>query len=298
MLRHEFKIEWPTLTLIVVCYGVVIGAMWMSPWLAIPALAFSIALHASLQHEAIHGHPFRDARLNTALMGVPLTLTVPYVRFRDTHLAHHRDARLTDPFDDPESNYLDPGDWSALGRWRKTVLEWNNTLAGRVLIGPAVGNAMWLRDEMARAMAGDRDVARAWALHLPVVAVVLWLVTLTPLPLWAFFAAVYGAQALLKIRTFLEHQAHEHTAGRSVIVEDRGLLALLFLNNNLHVVHHMHPSVPWYRLPRLFRANRDRYLGRNGGYYFASYAEVFRRYWRRAKDPVAHPLWQRDAGAG
>lgn len=298
MQRHELKIEWPTLTLIVVSYGVVIGAMWMSPWLAIPALAFSIALHASLQHEAIHGHPFRDARLNTALMGVPLTLTVPYVRFRDTHLAHHRDARLTDPFDDPESNYLDPGDWSALGRWRKTVLEWNNTLAGRVLIGPAVGNAMWLRDEMARAMAGDRDVARAWALHLPVVAVVLWLVTLTPLPLWAFFAAVYGAQALLKIRTFLEHQAHEHTAGRSVIVEDRGLLALLFLNNNLHVVHHMHPSVPWYRLPRLFRANRDRYLGRNGGYYFASYAEVFRRYWRRAKDPVAHPLWQRDAGAG
>ena len=28
------------------------------------------------------------------------------------HLAHHRDAMLTDPYDDPESNYLDPAVWA------------------------------------------------------------------------------------------------------------------------------------------------------------------------------------------
>jgi hypothetical protein len=33
-------------------------------------------------------------------------------------------------------------------------------------------------------------------------------------------------------------------------------------------------------------------LRRNDGYRFASYAEVFRRYFWRAKDPVAHPLWR------
>ncbi|MFN6978595.1 MAG: fatty acid desaturase, partial [Gemmobacter sp.] len=64
-----------------------------------------------------------------------------------------------------------------------------------------------------------------------------------------------------------------------------------FLNNNLHVVHHMHPNVPWYRLPALYAANRAHYRRRNDGYVYRSYAEVFRRYALRAKDPVAHPVY-------
>ena len=80
-------------------------------------------------------------------------------------------------------------------------------------------------------------------------------------------------------------------SGRSVIIEDRGLLAFLFLNNNLHVVHHMHPAVSWYRLPALYQAHKARYLQRNQGYAYRSYAEIFRLYFLRAKDPVAHPLW-------
>ena len=52
-------------------------------------------------------------------------------------------------------------------------------------------------------------------------------------------------------------------------------------------------KVPWYRLPRLYFANRERYLARNDGYMYRSYAEVFRRYLFRAKDPVPHPLWRR-----
>jgi fatty acid desaturase len=37
---------------------------------------------------------------------------VPYLRFRDTHLAHHHDPNLTDPYDDPESNFQDPAVWA------------------------------------------------------------------------------------------------------------------------------------------------------------------------------------------
>jgi len=55
----------------------------------------------------------------------------------------------------------------------------------------------------------------------------------------------------------------------------------------------MHPRVPWYRLPKLYAANPQRYLSRNGGYRYASYAEIFRRHLLRGKDPVAHPLWRR-----
>jgi fatty acid desaturase len=96
---------------------------------------------------------------------------------------------------------------------------------------------------------------------------------------------------LLRIRTFLEHQAHERAAARSVIIEDKGPLALLFLNNNYHAVHHANPWLPWYELPAEFARRREEWLRRNGGYAYRSYGEVFARHLLRRKDPVAHPIW-------
>jgi fatty acid desaturase len=288
--------EWPTLFLILGCYlawGIAVLAL-PSVWLPLAVLVAGIAsaLHSSLQHEAIHGHPFRDARLDAALVAPALGLLIPFGRFRDQHLAHHMDSRLTDPYDDPESNYLDPAVWARLPRAVRAILRVNNTLAGRMLIGPLVAQAIFMLGD-ARAIArGEAGVLRAWAWHLPAAAAVLAVVALSPMPVWAYLVAAYLGHAILKIRTFLEHQAHEHAAGRTVIIEDRGPLALIFLNNNLHVVHHMHPNVPWYRLPALYLANRARYVARNGGYVYRSYAEIFRRHLWRAKDPVPHPLWQ------
>ena len=290
------RVEWPTLALIVLCYAVwalatTVLAAWSLP-LAIAVTALAIALHASLTHEVIHGHPFRNARLNAALVWLPLTLAIPYGRFRDTHLAHHMDAVLTDPYDDPESNYLDPAVWTRLPRWVQLILNANNTLAGRLLIGPVVSQVAFMAADLRAVRAGDRAVLRAWLDHLPglaaVLAYVLWV---SSMPLWAYLSAAYAALSILKIRTFLEHQAHERARGRTAIVEDRGPLAVLFLNNNLHVVHHMHPRVAWYRLPELYFSNRERYVARNCGYVFRSYGEVFRRYLLSRKDPVPHPLW-------
>ncbi|MGR3436503.1 MAG: fatty acid desaturase, partial [Shimia sp.] len=206
----------------------------------------------------------------------------------------HRDARLTDPYDDPESNYLAARAWAGLGPLVRLVLRANNTLAGRLILGPVVGHVQWIAADLR----GGPAVLRGWLWHLPAAAIVLAAVVAAPMPVWAYAIAVYLGLAILKIRTFLEHQAHEHAGGRSVVIEARGapgrLLAFLFLNNNLHVVHHMHPRVPWYRLPALYAQNRTRYLARNHGYRYASYGEVFRRHLWRAKDPVVHPLWHRD----
>lgn len=295
--RHPARGEAPTLFLIAATYAVwALALFWLpsiSLWLAVPVAGWAIAQHSSLTHEAIHGHPFRDARLNALTVLPPLSLVVPYGRFRDMHLAHHHDPILTDPYDDPESNYLDPEVWEGLAPWTKRLFRINNTLLGRMILGPWLGQVLWMRSDLARVREGDRAVARAWLWHLPPLALVLWVVVLSPMGLGGYFLAVWIGLALLKIRTFLEHRAHERASARTVVIEDGGPLALLFLNNNYHVVHHMHPDVPWYRLPGLYRKNREHYLGRNGGYRYRSYAEVFRRHLLRAKDPVPHPLWRR-----
>ncbi|WP_417208618.1 fatty acid desaturase [Antarctobacter sp.] len=286
-------LEWPTLVLLALCYalwalGTTVGAaMWLP--LGMVMVVIGAALHSSLTHEMLHGHPFTSPVWNAVLVFPALSLVVPYLRFKDTHMAHHRDAILTDPYDDPESNFMDPKVWGRLPRWGRALLRVNNTLAGRMLLGPLIGTLGFVLSDVRR---GDRRVALGWLLHVPAVGVVVWwLVAVGQMPVWAFLVSSYAALSVLKIRTFLEHRAHETAQARTVIIEDRGLLALLFLNNNFHIVHHMHAMVPWYRLPALYRDNRDRYLSRNGGYRYASYGEVFRRYFWRAKDPVPHPLY-------
>ena len=286
--------EWPTILLLVLTYVVWASGTMLwddSALLSVILTGVAIAQFSSLQHEALHGHPFRSAALNEALVFPALVVFLPYRRFRDIHLQHHYDPALTDPYDDPESNFRDPAEWARLSRMMQRLLRWNNTLAGRMLIGPVYGTARFIADDMALARR-DPSVRQAWMMHaLGLVPLVLWLMVWGTMPFWAYLLAVYFGLALLRIRTFLEHRAHEAARARTVVIEDQGPLALLFLNNNFHVVHHMHPSVPWYRLPALYAARKAHFLRRNDHYVYRSYGEVFRRYLWRAKDPVPHPVW-------
>ncbi len=288
--------EWPTLVLIVATYlvwaGATLHAEALTLWLAIPLVALTLTMHSSLQHEVAHGHPLANRRLSEALVYPPIGLLVPYPRFRDLHLAHHRDAILTDPYDDPETNYLDPAVWAKLPGVVRRLLLFNNTLLGRIVVGPLVGMAVFVAGDWRAARAGDAAVIRAWAIHAALlVGVGFWVARVGAMPVWSYLAAAYLGMSILKIRTFLEHQAHERAMGRSVIIEDRGPLAFLFLNNNLHAVHHAYPGVAWYRLPALFAARRSEFLRRNLGYRYGSYAEILRRHLLRRKDPVPHPEW-------
>lgn len=297
-MREAREVEWPTLALVALCH-----AVWMLAttvlYAAFPPLGFvllvlAITLHSSLQHEVLHGHPFRLRAWNEALVFFPIGLAYPYGRFRDLHLAHHRDEFLTDPHDDPESNFLDPKVWVALPRWKRVMLRANNTLLGRMLIGPALSVIALVKGDSRLILEGDRAILRDWLLHFAgMVPVILWL-RAAEVPWWLYLIAAYLGLSILKIRTFLEHRAHDMARGRSVVVEGQGLFSFLFLNNSFHVVHHAKPKVAWYKLPALYSDNRDEYLRRNDGYRYGSYGEIFRKYLVRTKDPVPHPLRPRD----
>ncbi|MEM6371601.1 MAG: fatty acid desaturase [Pseudomonadota bacterium] len=290
--------EWPTLALLVGVYAVFAGLTLLGDDLptliVVLGLAVIIAQHSSLQHEVLHGHPFKSGWLSDLTVFPALGLFVPYQRFKDTHLAHHYDPNLTDPYDDPETNFLDRVKWDKLPRPLKILAQFNNTLAGRMMIGPAISLALFYWGDLGKLAKGERRVWRSYLEHALGVALVLWwVVVLCEMPIWTYLMAAYLGMSLLKIRTFLEHQAHDRSAARSVIIEDRGPLALLFLNNNYHAVHHAHPKLAWHKLPGLLDSRRDHFLTRNGGYTYGSYLDVFRLFFLRAKDPVVHPLWTR-----
>lgn len=290
-------IEWPTVALIIACYGAWLAAgvaLWPQwPLAALALLTLAIALQSSLMHEASHGHPTRSAAVNELLVGLPIGLVYPFRRFRTLHLRHHADERLTDPFDDPESYYRALWRHEALPGWLKALLKANNTMVGRFLIGPAIANIGFVATDAKLIAAGDRAVRRAWLHHAIGLALVLPLVVWAfGMPLWLYVIPVYLGQSLIAIRTFAEHQWSERPDGRTVIVE-RSPLALLFLNNNLHLVHHKMPAVAWYRLPKLFRERRQEWLAMNDGYVYPNYLAMLRDFAFRAKEPVVHPVLRR-----
>jgi fatty acid desaturase len=290
------SVEWPTFGLIIATYGVWAWSTTALAALSLPlgliALTLALVLHASLTHEVIHGHPTPWTALNAAMMRPALGLVVPYGRFRDQHLAHHHDENLTDPYDDPETNFMDPVVWTRLSALIRIVLRANNTLLGRLLLGPLLSSMVFVTEDVKAIARGDTQVRNSWlAQGIALIPVVVWLVLVAVMPLWAYLVAGYLAMSILRLRTFLEHRAHANPRARTVVIEDRGIFAFLFLNNNFHVVHHMHPRVAWYKLPAQYVANRAHYLRRNDGYRYASYWQVIRAYLLRPKDPVPHPLW-------
>ncbi|WP_425405383.1 fatty acid desaturase [Hwanghaeella sp.] len=283
-------VEWPTWLLIAVIYGswsvLTYSGMELPWWILLPAGAFVTCWHGHLQHELIHGHPTRNQKVNDIIAFPPLSLWLPYPIYKEQHLAHHRSRTLADPLDDPESYYLHPDRWASLSGFAKAILTANNTLLGRWLLGPVLVPLGFLKSELRLLLQGDRHRMRIWLGHLMSLAVILtWIVGVCGLPVWTYLAFfVLPGTSLLLMRSFLEHRPGRKQKERTAIVEGSWLTRLLYLNNNLHVVHHTQPKLAWYRIPAAYERNKDAIRRRNGGYIFKGYAEIAHRYLLTPKD--------------
>jgi len=287
-------LEWQSLLQIGVIYAAWLALTWFQAniptWVLLPAGAIVIAGHGSFQHETIHGHPTKFASINWALAFPPIALWLPYQSYLRSHLAHHKSA-VTDPLDDPESNYFSQPQWERLGVVGRFLAKANATLLGRMIIGPVWSIGSFLMQEGQEVLRGDVTRRRIWVVHLAGVCIVLaWVLLACHMSLARYILCfVYPGTSLALVRSFAEHRAADEPGNRTAIVEGGRFWELLFLNNNLHVVHHVHPSLPWYHLPAVYRQNREAYLCLNGGLVYRSYGDIFARYFLRPHDRLIHP---------
>ena len=294
-LGARVAIEWPTVLLLAFTF-----AAWLAltaayrhwpAWCVLPPLIVLLTFHSSLQHELVHGHPTRWHAVNRALGMVPLAFWLPFVRYRQTHLVHHVNDRLTDPLDDPESRYYTAEEWAAMSAAGRFAARAQQTLAGWIVIGSFWRIGRFLASELAGCIAGVRGLRATWGEHLlwcvPVAAWLWW----NDFPLWLYaLAVVVPSNGLLLVRSYCEHRANPAVGQRTAIVEDSWLFGPLFLFNNLHALHHQDPGLPWYRYLAAYRQQRTVLIAANGGLVYRSYAEVARRYLFRAHDALQHPL--------
>lgn len=291
----KLKVEWQTVAVIVAIYSCWLGLTYFHA--SIPgALLFTmggalVAWHSSLQHEIIHGHPTSNKKLNWLFALPPLALWLPFEIYRRSHLEHHRDEVLTDPSKDPESKYWDPLDWDDLTAVGQFVALVQAPLLGRLLIGPFWSIGLFLTQETNLFINGDKTRRKIWLNHaLLVVPVILWLTLVCKMNLLEYlYSFVYPGTAILLLRSFAEHRAVKEVKHRTAIVERAHVFGLLFLNNNLHAVHHRHPTLPWYDLPAKYEENREEILNENGGLVYDGYGDVLKRFLFTPHDVLLHP---------
>ena len=302
--RRDRAVEWPTWGLIATIYGAWLALAWhynsAPAWLTHPLWVVVCAWYMSLQHELVHGHPTRHLAFNRWLGLAPLTVWYPYDVYRDSHLAHHRDELLTLPGTDPESNYLHAEAFAKLPAPLRAIYWASRTFLGRFALGPALAIGGLLRDVIFSGATWRNPASRfTWLQHLALLALLLWaLHAWAGVSPWVFlFGVAYPALGLAMLRSFYEHRPAATPSERIVINEAAWPWRMLYLNNNYHSVHHDHPGLPWYQIPAAFRADRDGYLTRNGGFHLQGYAPLLFRHGLKPIDSPVFPARGPSAGA-
>ena len=285
--------EWRTIAVIAAIYGLTVLTVLrhevLTPWLTIPVLSVLGAWHLSMQHETIHGHPFRHVWLNDLIGSIPVTLWIPYFSFKKDHIEHHQ-SDLTHPGLDNESYYVSPEAWESAGKLRKAAYWANRTILFRMFVWTIVSTVTYLWSTIRLMLRGDKQTWFAMSTHVAGLVLVVYFVrSVAEMPLWQFaLGTTYGGRILNAIRPFPEHKYQSDTEVRTAMVMAGPFMSLLMLNNNLHVAHHEEPGVAWYEVPNMSaRVNAVERAREAGLLYEGGYAEVFRRF---SFKPMGAPL--------
>ncbi len=289
------RVEWPT-----VAIGVLILGLYVAVTLGhrhLPALAVIVALGvisgwwSSVQHEIIHGHPFPSGRVNDLVGGFAMSLWIPFRVYKSLHLRHHRDALLTDPFEDPESFYCDAERWRRANPLVRSVMWCNRTFVGRMILGPPIALVRFLGSEFARLRRRERSAWTDWSTHLVWVAIALvWAFGIARVPVWEYvLGTVWLGTSVIQIRSFAEHLWQPESSSRTAFVDGFFPFGVLFLFNNMHNTHHARPMVPWYQLPRLADHLGSRTAADLGAGYYKGYREIIKLYGVKPFGVPVHP---------
>ena len=253
---------WPTLLLFVAA-AAMFAASWvlvlggLMPW-PLGTLANAVAgyMMFTVSHEASHHAASSNTRLNNILGQLSLPLYGPpigYRAFRFIHMQHHQHTNKTDGSDPDQYTMEGSNALSSLLRWATLDLHY----------------LVWYAPKFASRPRTERLQAFGWITLFIAVStaavlsghgfdyLVLYLVparmTVTFLG-WAFdYLPHHGLSSTPKENRF---QATRNRIGGEAVMK------YVLLYQNYHLVHHLHPVVPFYRYIRVWRRNEGEYLER------------------------------------
>ncbi len=249
-------VAWPTLIVHVASLGmwgfaVFSGATGALPvWLGFLLSSFAAYLSFSVMHESAHCNVGRSVWLN-AMVGrlSALPLAVPFAAFRYVHLTHHQYTN---------DHGKDPDGWSGRGPKLLLPLRW--------LTQDFYQYVVWLKAARHRPR---REIVSA-LLNLGVIGLNIPMACATGhgfavLLFWLLPGRL--AKCILSyLFDYAPHRPYEFTRAedqyRATHIVGGPLLTIPMVYQNYHLIHHLHPSIPFYRMGLAWRLRKDDLLAK------------------------------------
>jgi beta-carotene hydroxylase len=246
------SLAWPTVLLCVASL-----ALWASAgaayaqgalalWQSFPMSAAGIYGAFTPMHDAVHNAVSRNRALNDAvghLAAIPFVMGLPLFRF--VHINHHR-------YNNDDDN--DPDIWAGEGptlllplRWATVIQYYVHWIISRYAYEKAHGG-------LSAALGKATSLAQPASFVLAALLAAAWLDARL---LWAvWLGPVLAASTwLMYLFDYVPHRPHGVSDRENPYLATnftRGLFAVwelsfLMLYQNMHLIHHLYPSVPFYR---------------------------------------------------
>ena len=257
-LKEEPEFAWPTIILFLICAGVMFGATWAAIYGHISYLAACLINGTSgyflfsPMHDAIHSSVGRSKKLNLWVGRITFLYFSSLVAFelmRFIHFRHHRNANgegdEADHIVQSGPAWLRPlkwpfidliYGWKYLGYWKDRPKSETRSVIIMFLTTLVVWP--WL-------------IINGYLMEL----LMFWII---PQRISFFFISF--------IFVYLPHVPNEisekEDAYRATSIREgmEWLLSPLMMYQNYHLVHHLYPNVPFYRLVKIWNSRLDEHL--------------------------------------
>lgn len=263
--KGTVTVAWPTFALwmggLIMFAVAAVGAISGQAPIWITILLGSVVSYVmfTVAHEAVH-HALCSTRWVSAVVGrlawVFIAPMGSLTGYRYIHLAHHRDTNDSD--NDPDRFATHGPPWQMPFRWALMDFAYAVWYLRRL---PARLRDPWrgsLAEVAETAVVFSLGVGGIWA---AIVTKNFW--TVTVLVLIPQRIAIFTMALSFD---WLPHHALVHTQRENryrasrIRVGMEWLLTPILLMQNYHLIHHLHPWLPFYRLPSAWRRNEDAYL--------------------------------------
>ncbi len=253
-------IAWPTVALFIfvvagLCVATFCAFQSLIPiWVAMALNSLFIYQAFTVTHDATHNSLSLNKTINNTLGQVSTFLLSPLVSFRVmrfVHMQHHRFAN--DPQKDPDHWVATGAPWTFPFRWAVLDLSYPFYY---------LRNGVWktrpkseLKSQLITMTIGISTLTAIYQTGFLMEALLLWIL---PARLAIFFLAMAF--------DFLPHYPHSTKAKENQYQASNNrvgfewLLTPLLLSQNYHLVHHLYPTVPFYRYISVWRAKEKTHL--------------------------------------
>lgn len=253
-------VAWPTLVLATALPATFLGLVGLGfagalpLWACTPILAVVSYAHYTLVHESIHGNVVASPKslhwINTAVGWIgSIGVGIGWPALQRTHVLHHSHTNTE----------RDP-DISVKGTFAQLLAKWLGTAPMSLLPLAALRFVNPERYKRLGAIMSPGEIAQVSALTFFTLALLAAAVATGHVAEWLMLWFLPQRLGILILNIFFQWLPHHPFDRTERYLNTRISLwaggTFLLLQQNLHLMHHLWPSVPFYNYARLFRRLR------------------------------------------